>query len=73
MGFPVFEMHELGGQIRRASKGIPQNIAEGWARRESEKEFKHYLLIAIGSCEEMGVHLDYAKDLGYISSEAHAE
>ncbi len=71
--FPAFELHELGGQVRRASKGIPQNIAEGWARRESEKEFKHFLLIAIGSCEEMQVQLDLSRDLNYIPTEAHAD
>jgi len=73
LGFPAIEKNELGSQICRASKGIPQNIAEGWGRRELEKEFKHFLLIAIGSCAEMEVQLDFSRDLAYISAEAHAD
>ena len=69
--FPVFERNELGGQMRRSSKGIPQNIAEGWGRRELEKEFKRFLLIAIGSCDEMQCHLDFCRDLKYITVDAH--
>src|SRR5437773_1311204 len=71
--FPALERSELGSQMRRASKGIPTNICEGWARRESEKDFKHFLLIALGSCDEMHVHLDFSRDLGYITREQHAD
>jgi four helix bundle protein len=70
--FPSFEKLELGSQMRRASKGIPQNIAEGWGRRSSEKDFKHFLVIALGSSDEMQVHLDFTRDLGYITVEAHS-
>ena len=71
--FPAFETHELGVQMRRSSKGVPQNIAEGWGRRESEKDFKHFLLIALGSCDEMQVHLDFSVDLGYITAGQHVD
>ena len=62
---PSSEKYDLVDQLRRASKSIPANIAEGYAKRISEKEFKKYLLSAIGSCNEMVVHISFARDLGF--------
>ena len=62
---PIFERHDLGFQLRKASKSVPANIAEGWAKRRFEKEFKKHLDIGIGSCNEMEVHINIAMDLGY--------
>ena len=62
---PNSERYDLVNQMRRASKSIPANIAEGYAKRLSEKEFKKYLLSAIGSSNEMVVHISFAKDLGF--------
>jgi four helix bundle protein len=73
LGFPDFEKYELGSQMRRASKSIPANIAEGYGRRGSEREFKHFLTNAVGSTDEMKVHLNYARDLGYMSETEHQE
>jgi four helix bundle protein len=39
---------------------------------QSQRNFAKYLGQALGSCNEMQVHLDFAKDLGYISGEQHA-
>jgi len=63
---PIFERNDLGSQLRRASKSIPANIAEGWAKRRFEKEFKKHLNDALGSANEMEVHLSLAKDLNYL-------
>lgn len=62
---PLFEKYDLGSQMRRASKSIPSNIAEGWAKRRYPKEFKRYLETALGSCNEMEVHVSLAKDLHF--------
>lgn len=62
---PVYERHDLAGQIRRASKSCPANIAEGWAKRRFKKEFKRHLDSAIGSANEMEVHAETARDLNY--------
>jgi len=62
---PIFERNDLGSQLRRASKSVPANIAEGWAKRRFEKQFKIHLDSAIGSANEMEVHISMAKDLGF--------
>ena len=71
--FPQFEQHELGRQIRRSTKSIPMNIAEGYGKRSSAAEFKRFLLIAIGSCDEIKVQLDYCSDLGYVNTEMYQD
>ena len=69
--FPKDELFGLTSQIKRASTSIPLNIAEGYAKRESASEFKRYLLMAMGSCDEMRVLLDLSKDLGFIDETIH--
>jgi four helix bundle protein len=65
--FPAVEQRALADQIRRASKSICANIAEGYGRQKGSKaEFKRFLRMAIGSSDEMRVWLRYALDLGYI-------
>ena len=67
--FPKEEIYGLTSQIRRAATSIPLNIAEGYAKRESQAEFKRYLMMALGSSDEMQVLLNFVKDLGYIDLE----
>jgi four helix bundle protein len=64
---PLYERNDLGSQMRRCSKSPPSNIAEGWAKRRFEKEMKVYLDRALGSCNEMEVHLSMARDLEYLN------
>ena len=64
--YPREEMYGITGQMRRAAASIPLNIAEGYAKRESQAEFKRYLMMAQGSSVEMSVLLDLSKDLGYM-------
>jgi four helix bundle protein len=59
---PSIERFGLKSQIQRAAVSIPSNIAEG-ASRSSEKEFKHFLEIAIGSSFELETQLIIIKDL----------
>ena len=63
--FPAHEQFELGQQLRRAAVSIPANIAEGFGRRDSAADFRHFLRIALGSANEMYVLLSLARDLGY--------
>ena len=67
LSFPSIEQYGLGDQIRRASKSICANIAEGFAKQgSSAAEFKRYLRMAIGSSDEMRVWARYCLDLDYI-------
>ena len=65
INFPASEKMELGYQIRKAAVSVPANIAEGYGRKNSAKEFKHFLRNALGSTNEMVVLLNISKDLGY--------
>ena len=69
--FPREELFGLTSQMKRAAFSIPLNIAEGYGKRESVKEFKRFLMMALGSSDEMHVILELTKDLGYISKETH--
>ena len=64
---PQLEQRVLGDQLRRASKSICANVAEGYGRQKRSKvEFRRFLQMAIGSSDEMRVWARYALDLGYI-------
>ena len=65
--FPVIERHELGSQLRRASVSIVLNIAEGYGRKDSRREFQHFLRNALGSCNEVRVLLELLRDIGYLT------
>ena len=70
LGFPRIEQFALADQIRRASKSICANLAEGFGRqRQSKPEFRRFLIMAIGSADEMQVWVFYCRDLGYVASE----
>ena len=69
---PEHERYNLASQIRRAAVSIPLNIAEGYGRKQSEAEFRHFLRNAMGSCNEVSVLVDMLKDLGYIDEDKHS-
>jgi len=65
LAFPRFEQSELASQLRRASKSICANIAEGMGRQMSPKDVIRFLRNALGSCDETRIWLQYARDLEY--------
>ncbi len=67
--FPSFEQFELARAVRRSARSIPANIVEGWAKRQSVPEFKRYLQVAIGSCDEVKLWLEMSTDEGHASKE----
>ena len=71
--FPRHELYELGSKMRRAAMSIPLNIAEGYGRKSAVAEFKHFLRIANGSCNEVIVLLEMIKDLGYLENKVFQE
>ena len=70
LAFPQVEQFGLADQLRRASKSISANIAEGMGKAgNSQAELRRYLQIAIGSADGMRVWLRYALDLGYVNAD----
>jgi four helix bundle protein len=55
---PSFEMYEEGSQIRRSSKSVSAQIAEGYSLRDYKNEYLHYLARAYASNRETKEHLD---------------
>ena len=65
-GFPKEEQFNLTSQLRRAITSIPTNLAEGCGRG-SDKDFKRFVQIAMGSASEAEYLILLSKDLNYIS------
>jgi len=70
--FPKEEIYAMSSQLRRASLSISNNIAEGCGR-ESSKDLKKFLNIAMGSTKEVESMIIMAKELEYISTEIFNE
>jgi len=70
-GFPAEEKYSLTDQIRRSSRSVPVNIAEGWRKRKYSKMFVSKLIDCHGEASETEVWLDFSKDLKYITEEKH--
>ncbi|AVR46695.1 diversity-generating retroelement protein bAvd family protein [Christiangramia fulva] len=65
--FPPHEKYDLSSQISRCSVSMPSNIAEGSSR--TEKSFRHFLDISLGSSFELGTQILVAKHRNYINQE----
>ena len=63
--FPKEGRFGLIDQLRRAAVSVALNIAEG-SDRKSDAEFKRFLRMAIGSCEEVVTALYIALDQKYL-------
>jgi four helix bundle protein len=69
LGFPKEERFALADQLRRSSKSICANLAEGFVRQKySKAEFSRFLAIAEASAAESCTWLEFAVALGYITN-----
>jgi len=71
--YPEYERYEIGAQLRKAAMSIPMNIAEGYGKKSSELDFKRFLTMSMGSCNEVEVLLDMSRDLEYITEQEYKE
>ena len=71
--FPKDERFSLTDQIRRSSRSIAANIAEGFRKRQYPKMFLSKLADSDGEVAETQVWLDFARDCGYMSEKRHDE
>ena len=65
--FPKEETYSLTDQIRRSSRSVCANIAEGYRKRKYPKHFSSKMTDADAECSETMVWLSFAKDCGYIT------
>jgi four helix bundle protein len=69
--FPKEERYALTDQIRRSSRSVCTNIAEGYRKRIYPNHFKSKITDADGEASETQVLLDFAKDCKYIENETY--
>ena len=62
--FPKYELFSLTQQLRQSCVSVPSNIAEGHGRR-TNKQFNHFLNIALGSIAETITQLIVAERRKY--------
>lgn len=68
LGFPRDEMFGLSHQLKKCAISVPSNISEG-AGRGTNPQFKHFLEIAMGSCNEIQTQVELAFRFNYIKKE----
>ena len=60
---PNFELYEQGSQVRRSSKSIKDQIAEGFGRRRYKAEYIKFLVYSQSSCDEALSQLEMLNEL----------
>ena len=70
--WPPEETYALTGQIRRSSRSIGANLAEGWAKRRYEAHFLSKLTDADGELQETRHWIDTAVVCHYLVEESAA-
>jgi four helix bundle protein len=68
---PKHELYEQGSQVRRSSKSIKDNIAEGFGRRRYKDEFIRFLIFAHSSCDEAHSQLTMINELHFENNELY--
>jgi four helix bundle protein len=71
--FPAEERYSLTSQIRRSSRSVAANIAEGYRKRQYPAMFSSKLADADAEATETGVRLDFARDCGYLAPDVHGQ
>jgi four helix bundle protein len=70
-GFPKEEKYSLIDQIRRSSRSVCANIAEGYRKRQYVKMFVNKMSDADCEASETTVWLDFSKDCEYLNDEKY--
>ena len=65
--FPANEQFGITSQIRRSAVSISSNIAEG-AGKNTNGDFRRFISIASGSCNELETQLLISQNLKYLKT-----
>lgn len=71
--FPKEECYSLTDQIRRSSRSVASNIAEGYRKRIYPKHFISKMTDADSECSETIVWLNFAKECKYLEGQICSE
>jgi len=66
--FPKEEVYGLCSQLKKCAISVPSNISEG-AGRATNAQFKYFLEISMGSCNEIQTQVELSVRLNYITRE----
>ena len=69
--FPKVETYSLTDQLRRSSRSVCANIAEGFRKRRYPKHFVSKLSDAEAEAAETQVWIDFCRDCKYFSPDKH--
>ncbi len=67
--FPAAEKYALTDQVRRSSRSVCSNLAEGWRKRRYKAVFLNKLSDAAQEAAETQTWLEFALACGYISQD----
>jgi len=67
--FPKDEKYSLTDQVRRSSRSVCSNLAEGWRKRKYQAVFINKLLDAAQEAAETQTWLEFALHCGYIDDD----
>src|SRR5258705_3343160 len=70
-GFPREELYSLTNQVRRSSRSVAANLAEGFRKRRYPNMLVNKLTDCDGEAAETQVWIDFACDCGYLSKDNH--
>jgi four helix bundle protein len=71
--FPLEERYSMVDQIRRSSRSVCSNLAEGWRKRSYEAVFKNKLTDSMQEASETQCRLEFANACSYITQDQFRE
>lgn len=72
-GFPAEEKYSLTDQVRRSSRSVCANLAEGWRKRTYKAVFINKLSDSAQEAAETQTWLEFALECTYITSEQYGK
>jgi len=64
--FPAEERYSMVDQIRRSSRSVCANLAEGWRKRKYEAVFRNKITDSMMEASETQCWLEFSLECGYI-------